>query len=64
MKTEPYSYRIHPIAINFNAKYMHEHANATYQELHINDVKSEDLMDVMEGHIGRGYGVSSDDELG
>ena len=43
---------------------MHEHANATYQELHINDVKSEDLMDVMEGHIGRGYGVSSDDELG
>lgn len=55
---------MHGIAVSDNAKYFHEHCNEMMQETGLKNLSSEDLLDIIEGHKGLGYGVSTEEELG
>ena len=47
-----------------DSRYFHGHVNDTLKAVGLGDVKSEDILDVIEGYKGRGYGVSTQEELG
>lgn len=47
-----------------DAKYFHDHVNETLTELGLTDVRSEEILNIIEGYKGRGYGLSTQDELG
>ncbi|XP_066267865.1 uncharacterized protein [Branchiostoma lanceolatum] len=55
--------RIHAVAICDDAAYFHRHINATLQEIGLTDVRSEDIVDIIEGYRGRGYALSTKKEL-
>lgn len=65
-----FSYRIHGVCVCDTADYFHNHID---EQLKIygmttnregKPLQSRDIVDVIEGHKGRGYGLSTDDELG
>ncbi|XP_035693705.1 putative D-cysteine desulfhydrase 1, mitochondrial [Branchiostoma floridae] len=55
--------RIHAVAICDDAAYFHRHINDTLQEIGLTDVRSEDIVDIIEGYKGRGYALSTKKEL-
>ncbi|CAH1245818.1 Hypp7558 [Branchiostoma lanceolatum] len=55
--------KIHAVAICDDAAYFHRHINATLQEIGLTDVRSEDIVDIIEGYKGRGYALSTKKEL-
>ncbi|KAK7461192.1 hypothetical protein BaRGS_00038780 [Batillaria attramentaria] len=55
--------KVHAIAVSDNAEYFHNHCNETLQEAGLGHLRSEDILHVVEGHKGKGYGISTDDEL-
>ena len=57
-------FRIHAISVSDNAEYFHGHCNEMLQELGLRSIKSEDILDVIDGHKGEGYGVSSQEDQG
>lgn len=56
--------RVHAVIVCDDAKYFHDHVNETLNELGLTDVRSEEILDIIEGYKGRGYGLSMQDELG
>ena len=56
--------RIHGVAVSDDAVYFHNHINEMLTAIGVADVKSEDIIDIVEGYKGKGYGISSPDELG
>eukprot|EP00123_Amoebidium_parasiticum_P020877 comp5806_c0_seq1/m.1660 comp5806_c0_seq1/g.1660 ORF comp5806_c0_seq1/g.1660 comp5806_c0_seq1/m.1660 type:complete len:386 (-) comp5806_c0_seq1:110-1267(-) len=56
-------FKVHAVSVCDNAAYFHGHVNETLQELGITNLKSEEILDVIDGYKGKGYGVSTDDEL-
>ena len=59
-----FSIRIHGIAASDNANYFHGHANGIYSDLGLESLKSESLCSIVEGYKGKGYGASTQEELG
>ncbi|XP_077987823.1 uncharacterized protein LOC144442367 [Glandiceps talaboti] len=56
--------KCHAIAVCDDANYFHSEINHVLKEVGLNDeTKSEDIIDVIEGAKGRGYGVSTQEEL-
>ncbi|XP_006823418.1 uncharacterized protein LOC100378838 [Saccoglossus kowalevskii] len=56
--------KCHAFAVCDNSTYFHGHVNATLAAAGLSQqVKSEDILDVIEGAKGRGYGLSTDEEL-
>ncbi|XP_064638587.1 uncharacterized protein LOC135494484 [Lineus longissimus] len=55
--------KIHAVAICDSAAYFHNHVNETLQEVGLNDIRSEDILDIIEGYKGLGYGISTPEEL-
>ncbi|XP_041357220.1 bifunctional D-cysteine desulfhydrase/1-aminocyclopropane-1-carboxylate deaminase, mitochondrial-like [Gigantopelta aegis] len=55
--------RIHGVAVSDDAAYFHSHVNEMLSALGLADVKSEDIVDIVEGYKGKGYGISSPGEL-
>ena len=56
-------YRIHGIAVSDDSKYFHHHVNEMIQECGLK-ARAEDILDIIEGHKGQGYGISTQEELG
>ncbi|KAL4227590.1 hypothetical protein ACF0H5_013033 [Mactra antiquata] len=54
--------RIHGIAVSDDANYFHHHCNEMIKSVGLN-VKSQDILDIIDGHKGQGYGISTQDEL-
>ena len=52
------------MAVSDDAAYFHNHINEMLTATGVADVKSEDIIDIVEGYKGKGYGISSPDELG
>ena len=57
-------FRVHGIAVCDDANYFHEHCNDLLPKIGVSGVKSEDILDIIEGHKGKGYGISTQEELG
>lgn len=55
--------KVHAVIVCDDAKYFHDHVNETLTELGLTDVRSEEILDIIEGYKGRGYGLSTQDEL-
>ena len=53
--------RIHGIAVANDKTHFHRHADAIYKEIGV-DVKSHDILDIVEGYKGRGYGIACDED--
>ena len=56
--------RLHGIAVSDNAQYFYEHCDQTLQEVGMGHLKSRPLLRVVDGYKGKGYGISSEEELG
>ncbi|XP_061194549.1 uncharacterized protein LOC133202707 isoform X2 [Saccostrea echinata] len=55
--------KVHAVIVCDDAKYFHNHVNETLSELGLTDVQSEEILDIIEGYKGRGYGLSTEEEL-
>jgi D-cysteine desulfhydrase family pyridoxal phosphate-dependent enzyme len=55
--------KIHAIAVSDNSEYFYQHVDATLAELGIGHHTAQDLLTVVDGHKGRGYGLSTPAEL-
>ncbi|KAL3846757.1 hypothetical protein ACJMK2_017718 [Sinanodonta woodiana] len=55
--------RIHAVAVSDDAAYFHDHVTGTLREVGIQEVTSEEILNVVEGHKGQGYGISTQEEL-
>ncbi|XP_070172824.1 uncharacterized protein [Littorina saxatilis] len=55
--------RLHAIAVSDNATYFYDHCDETLAEVGMAHLNSRDLMRVIDGHKGKGYGISTEDEL-
>ena len=47
-----------------NAAYFYEHCDETLEEVGMGHLKSQSLMRIVDGYKGKGYGLSTNDELG
>ena len=56
--------RLHAIAVSDNAAYFYEHCDETLEEVGMGHLKSQSLMRIVDGYKGKGYGLSTNDELG
>eukprot|EP00190_Bangiopsis_sp_CCMP1999_P004512 CAMPEP_0198734116 /NCGR_PEP_ID=MMETSP1475-20131203/50478_1 /TAXON_ID= ORGANISM="Unidentified sp., Strain CCMP1999" /NCGR_SAMPLE_ID=MMETSP1475 /ASSEMBLY_ACC=CAM_ASM_001111 /LENGTH=362 /DNA_ID=CAMNT_0044497525 /DNA_START=359 /DNA_END=1443 /DNA_ORIENTATION=+ len=56
--------KMHAISVCDNAEYFHGHVNEMIAELGLqNEVKSEDILNIIDGYKGRGYALNTDEEL-
>ena len=55
---------IHGVAVCDDAAYFHSHANDILNKLGISNVKAEDILDIVEGYKGQGYGITNEESLG
>lgn len=56
--------RVHAVAVCDDAAYFHGHCNEMIAALGLADeTRSEDILDIVEGYKGRGYGLSTPEEL-
>ena len=63
--------RIHAVCVCDNAAHFHKDINSILDKLGPSEgsegkpgVRSKDIVDIIEGYEGRGYGLSTDEELG
>ena len=55
---------VHAVAVCDDKNYFYGHVNETLRGLGLlNEYKAEDILDVIDGYKGRGYGLSTDEEL-
>ena len=53
------------MAVCDNAQYFYDHVDQTLDILGMGDkVKSTDILDVVDGYKGKGYGLTTDEDLG
>ncbi|XP_013411640.1 bifunctional D-cysteine desulfhydrase/1-aminocyclopropane-1-carboxylate deaminase, mitochondrial [Lingula anatina] len=55
--------RIHAVIVSDDPKYFHDHINETLEATGITDTKSCDIVDIIDGYKGKGYGLSTEEEL-
>ncbi|XP_045215998.1 uncharacterized protein LOC123566167 [Mercenaria mercenaria] len=54
--------RIHGVAVSDDATYFHHHCNEMIEAVGVS-ARSEDILDIIDGHKGEGYGISTQEEL-
>ena len=53
------------MAVCDNAQYFYDHVDQTLDTLGMGEkVKSTDILDVVDGYKGKGYGLTTDEDLG
>ena len=55
--------RVHGVSVCDDQLYFHTHCNEILNEMGVTGVRSEDILDVVDGYKGIGYGESTDEEL-
>ena len=56
-------FKIHAFNVCDNSKYFYNHLDAQLKELNINQYKALDLVNIIDGYKGNGYGISTNAEL-
>lgn len=54
--------KIHGITIGLKADFVHNHVNEMIRAMGLVDVKSKDIVDIIDGYIGDGYAKSTDED--
>uniref|UniRef100_A0A6P8H7S4 D-cysteine desulfhydrase 1, mitochondrial n=1 Tax=Actinia tenebrosa TaxID=6105 RepID=A0A6P8H7S4_ACTTE len=55
--------KVHAVNIRNNAENLHSHIQEDLDHAGLDNVKASDIIDIMEGHKGEGYGLSTPEEL-
>ena len=56
--------KLHAICICSDSNYFYQHIDDTLESLQLNDqVKARDIVDIIDGYAGLGYGLSTQDEI-
>ncbi|ELT93489.1 hypothetical protein CAPTEDRAFT_123695 [Capitella teleta] len=55
--------RVHGVAVCDDAIYFHNHCNTLLAQVGLTDIRSEDILNIIEGAKGLGYGLSQQPEL-
>ena len=58
------SHRIHCVNVYKDSHYIYDHLNEKMKGFGITGVKARDILDAIDGHIGLGYGQSTQEEIG
>ena len=58
------SHRIHGVNVYKDCHYIYDHLNEKMKSFGITDAKARDILDAIDGHIGLGYGQSTQEEIG
>jgi D-cysteine desulfhydrase len=56
-------FKVHALNVCDNAKYFYDHLDAQLKELNLNQYKASDLVNIIDGYKGKGYGISTNEEL-
>ena len=57
--------RIHAVAVCDNAQYFYDHVDQTLEAVGMGDkVKSTEILGVVDGYKGKGYGLTTEKDLG
>lgn len=56
--------RLHGIVVSNSEKHFYHHCDKTLQKVGLTDVSSKDLVNIVDGYKGKGYGQSTEEELG
>ena len=64
----PISCRIHAVSVSDSSEYFYNYIDTTLQQLGIlsdsgTPLKARDILDIVDGYKGKGYGVSTVEEL-
>ena len=58
-------FRIHAITVCDNKKYFTDHINGALNDVGLGScVSADDIIDIVDGYKGLGYGISTPEELG
>ncbi|XP_076435736.1 uncharacterized protein LOC143275473 [Babylonia areolata] len=55
--------RVHGICVSEDAAHFYKFLDTTLEELGLGHLRSRDLLRLVDGHLGRGYALSTDEEL-
>ncbi|XP_020914466.1 putative D-cysteine desulfhydrase 1, mitochondrial isoform X2 [Exaiptasia diaphana] len=55
--------KIHAVNIRNSVENLYQHVQEDLDHIGLSDVKAEDILDIMDGHKGLGYGLSTEEEL-
>lgn len=55
--------KIHAVSVCDDKTYFHNHIDSTLQKLGILDVKSRDIINIIDGYKGYGYGITTPDDV-
>lgn len=56
-------FKVHAFNVCDSAKYFYDHLDAQLKELNLNQYKASDLVNIIDGYKGKGYGISTNEEL-
>jgi D-cysteine desulfhydrase family pyridoxal phosphate-dependent enzyme len=56
-------FKVHAINVCDSANYFYDHLDAQMKELNLNQYKASDLVNIIDGYKGKGYGISTNEEL-
>jgi len=56
--------RIHAVSVSDDSTYFHNHVNEMLNALGLGQLRSEDLVDIIDGYKGAGYGRSTQEDHG
>ena len=56
--------RVHAVNIRNSVKNLHAHVQGDLDSAGLENIKASDIIDIMDGHKGDGYGISTQEELG
>lgn len=56
-------FKIHALNVCDNAKYFYDHLDTQLKELHLDQFKANELVNIIDGYKGSGYGLSTNAEL-
>ena len=57
-------FRLHAITVCDNKEYFYEHINEMLHEVGLTEQVAEDLVDIIDGYKGEGYGQSTPEDRG
>jgi D-cysteine desulfhydrase len=56
-------FKVHAINVCDSANYFYDHLDEQMKELNLNQYKASDLVNIIDGYKGKGYGISTNEEL-
>jgi len=57
-------FRLHAITVCDDKTYFYDHVNEMLDKVGLTECKAEDIVDIIDGYKGTGYGISTPEDRG